>query len=395
MRKYVTLLSALFIHNCLGGFYAWSVFVPPLKANYGITAAQAGSIFGMMIANFALAMVAAGKLQSRLNSKIIVMMGAILFGSGYYIASLSAGSYLILVLGISITVGWGLGLAYVAPLSNAVKSFPKERAGLITGLIAAAFALGAILFSKTATYFYNQGLDVLQVFCIIGIGCMSIMFLSSLVQKSPKLQEGQKPVSSTIPTAQLMGDVRFWALAIAMFAGTFPGLMVVGNLKPLALAQSMPESMATMAIMFFAVGNSIGRILWGMAYDKWGGVTIPISLIWLGAAVLLIGQMNVPYMFLPMAFLLGNGHSAAFVLPAADIASGYGTSKVSCVYPMVLLFFGVSGVSGSPFAGWCYSFGGSYLPATLVAGVIAFSGSFAVKRFYAMAQNRAPAAEIA
>jgi len=75
---------------------------------------------------------------------------------------------------------------------------------------------------------------------------------------------------------------------LGMFAGTFAGLLVVGNLVPLVRSAGYSQSDALVSVMLFSIGNSVARILWGHLYDTVCIRSIPVSL----AAVALFFPLN-------------------------------------------------------------------------------------------------------
>lgn len=50
-------------------------------------------------------------------------------------------------------------------------------------------------------------------------------------------------------------------------------LLVIGNLKPMALASGITPVAATAAIGVFALGNAAGRLTWGWLYDRTASYT--------------------------------------------------------------------------------------------------------------------------
>ncbi|MDZ7838829.1 MAG: hypothetical protein U5N58_13335 [Actinomycetota bacterium] len=66
-NKYSVIISAIMIMLCLGGVYGFSVYVPPLKAEYGFSTAQTQLIFGFTISAFAISFVIAGRLLKKLG----------------------------------------------------------------------------------------------------------------------------------------------------------------------------------------------------------------------------------------------------------------------------------------------------------------------------------------
>ncbi|HMA62058.1 MAG TPA: MFS transporter, partial [bacterium] len=162
-NKWVNLIAGIIIQTILGGIYAWSIFVPHLINNYGLSKGQCGTIFGVSIAVFTLAMTLAGRILSRRGPRFTASIGAVLFLVGYLIASFSGGSFIILLVGIGLFAGSGIGFGYVCPLSVGMQWFPKHK-GFITGVAVAGFGGGAIILSSVASHFLNAGMNVLIFF---------------------------------------------------------------------------------------------------------------------------------------------------------------------------------------------------------------------------------------
>lgn len=385
MKKYVILLASLLIQTCLGGIYAWSTFVPPLIEDYGLTPTQTQLVFGVTIAIFTVAMIFAGRLQNRYGPRIVAVLGGLFFGAGYVLASFSNGSFIQIFAGIGLLTGIGIGFGYVCPLATCVKWFPENK-GLITGVSVAAFGAGAILLTWLAESALARGVNVLMIFRGIAM-LYTVLILAGAVFLS-------------VPQGSLDGEVKqaytaahksrpFWLLFIGMFCGTFAGLLVIGNLKPIGLDIGIEPLYAAMAISAFSVGNGCGRIAWGCLIDKAGSRVIPLSLLTLALAVLaLLVITGIDKGFVMIAFLIGFSFGACFVLYAASVGSLYGPQALGSVYPWIFLAYGISGIFGPTAGGLLYQTTGSYLPSIVTAAAV--SGAGAVVLFLS-AHSIAPA----
>jgi OFA family oxalate/formate antiporter-like MFS transporter len=168
-----------------------------------------------------------------------------------------------------------------------------------------------------------------------------------------------------------------------MFCGTFAGMLVIGNLKPMALAVGIPDLMATAAISVFAIGNAAGRITWGWACDRTDERMIPVKLAALAVPLVLLAWVHSAALFVAVSFAIGFGFGACFVVYAAQVASRYGLARVGGVYPLVFLSYGLAGIVGPPLGGWLYDSTSSYTPAiALSCGVVGagFVGSILLLR---------------
>jgi OFA family oxalate/formate antiporter-like MFS transporter len=185
-------------------------------------------------------------------------------------------------------------------------------------------------------------------------------------------------------------DPFFLALALGMFCGTFAGMLVIGNLKPMALAAGIPALPATAAISVFALGNATGRIAWGWMSDRTDERIVPFKLAALAVPVALLAWAESPGPFIALSFAVGFSFGACFVVYAAQVASRYGPARVGGVYPIVFLAYGLAGISGPPLGGWLYDRTSSYAWAIALCCAIVGLGLFGCVWLLQRAKRVAP-----
>ena len=374
MKRFLILISAALILNCLGGIYAWSTFTPSLSAGYGLTNAHLQLIFGVAIAVDTLNVLLGSFVFRSRGPRFTGAFGGLLLAIGMLIAALSGGSFWWLLVGFSILAGAGTGMGYISPLTVCVSWFPNHR-GLVSGLAVASFGGGAAVTAWVGTHLLSSGMDVLAVFRVLAICYGLIIFLASLLQTLPESYNHEKRATG-MRIADLADQRDFWQLVIGLFTSTFAGLMIIGNLQPLALSNGLSTAVGATAISVFALGNAAGRISWGFFYDRWQDKTLPVALVFVSATVLiLIPGSNDTSFFVLTAALSGFAFGSGFVLYPARVATHYGPEAVAVVYPFVFLAYGLSGVLGPVAGGWLFDLTGSYSPALVIAAIIALVGA--------------------
>jgi OFA family oxalate/formate antiporter-like MFS transporter len=374
-KKYSVLAASLVVQVALGGLFAWSAFVNPLMEGYGFTAARTQAVFGITVAMFTVTMIAAGRLEQRFGPRPVAAVGGALFGAGYVVAGLSGGSFLGVVLGISLLSGAGIAMGYVCPLATLIRWFPAKK-GFITGVSVAGFGAGAIVLSQVAGALMRDGMDVLVVFRWIGVTYGVAVAGAAMWLDVP---EGWDDRSSGggMELWRILKDRVFRSLLAGMFCGTFAGLIVVGNLKPMGLEAGLSVRMAELGISVFAVGNAAGRICWGWFTDKFGKWAVPASLVWLGLSVggLFVTSGGLLH-FIAAAGCVGFGFGGCFVIYVTRVASIYGSGAVGTLYPVVFLVYGVAALVGPVVAGALYDTSKSYSNAIGLAMCVALAGTF-------------------
>lgn len=384
MQKWIVLAAGIVLQAILGGIYAWSAFVPELTKNFGLTKGQCGSVFGLTIAIFTLAMIPAGKLLQKRGPRLTAGIGAVLYAIGHILASYSNGNFSYLLPSFGIVIGTGIGFGYVCPLTTGMKWFPDNK-GLVTGVAVAGFGGGAIIQSTLAEHLmHTQNYSVMETFRFIGIAFGILAFISSLFMSEPSTQANKKDkVAQKKPgIKEKIFTAKFGLIFMGMFAGTFAGLLVIGNLKPMMLSDGLSNFHATLSISLFALGNIIGRVLWGQIHDKLGSKkTIIVSLSFFFIAMLLLFPQSQAWLSLISVILVGAGFGGCFVVYASTVVEKFGIDIFPQLYPICFLAYGIAALTGPGLGGWLYDKTNSFnsglitslaviLTATLIIGFL-------------------------
>ena len=145
-------VAAVLVQLALGAVYAWSVFNKPLQGQFGWSKSQVVIPFEVAIGTIFIGTFIGGRIQDRRGPRPVALAGVVLYSIGIMLASLTntKDQLWLLVLTYGVLGGIGLGLAYITPIAMLAKWFPDKR-GLMTGLAAVGFALGAVIGGPLAT----------------------------------------------------------------------------------------------------------------------------------------------------------------------------------------------------------------------------------------------------
>jgi OFA family oxalate/formate antiporter-like MFS transporter len=374
MKRWIALAASILMQTCLGMVYAWSTFVPALEREHGVTPGRAGLIFGVCIASFTVSMVFGGILQQKHGPRIVGMTGGALFLAGYLTGAASGGNYIVTLSGFGLLAGAGIGFAYVCPLATGIKWFPKHK-GLITGLAVAGFGLGGMFFAKAGQHLLDAGRPVLNILGQIGWTVGITVILSSLLLFVPGPVSTANAAPETHTLSVVLRQKKFRALFWQMFCGTFGGLLIIGNLKPIGMSEGMASDAAVRAVMLFALGNASGRILWGLWYDRFGGRVITACMLLLGAGAAFMGTVTTPWGFYTSTLISAFAFGGCFVLFAARTADEFGPHRISEIYPFVFLGYGIAGLAGPPVGGWMLARSGAPLLPCMAVVLLALGGA--------------------
>ncbi len=385
--------GALLIQVALGAIYAWSVFTPSLRDDFGFTATQTQAVFAVGLASFALSMVFAGRWLAKAGPQRVAITGGALLGIGYILArwaGASAEPFWGLMATIGVLGGAGIGLAYVCPIAAGIQWFPDKK-GRITGLAVAGFGFGALLWVKLAGDWGGliAAHGVLDVFALYGVAFLALTLAGGLLLTFPP--PGWKPDGWTPPepgTAgasgleldprAMLGTHQFYALWLMFTASAMAGLMVIGNIALFGRAELVSrggyapaEALAiagTAMAVFYSLANGIGRIAWGAISDRIGCRSALVAMTVTQGLMLLVLVFTArhEWLFYAGAAVVGFNFGGNFALFPTATADFFGTRHVGRNYPYVFLAYGVGGITGPILGGL---FEGRYGTAFALAGV--------------------------
>jgi OFA family oxalate/formate antiporter-like MFS transporter len=392
------IILGMLINLCLGTIYSWSVFVAPLTSyftkNLGqtVTASDVLLPFSVFLAFFAITMPFAGKYIEKYGPRNVTIIGGILTGLGWLMASFATSVMMLYVL-YGVIGGIGVGIAYGVPVAVAARWFPDQR-GLAVGLTLLGFGFSAFFTANIAGYLIGS-YGVMTTFRIFGIAFVILTILLALPLKFP--QAGWKPEGWT-PTAPVAGHAvtcefrreemlkttSFYALWACYFIGCLAGLMAVGIAKPLGSDIGIEAGLATVLVGVFAIFNGFGRPVFGALTDKLTPRnTAMVSFVLIGLVSLLMWQMPTVPVYL-IAFVVLWGCLGGW-LAIAPTATGcyFGTRDYPRCYGVLFLAYGAGAIAGPQLAGFIKTTTGSYLgvfPYVMVLAVIGFVIAFALLR---------------
>ncbi len=402
MNRWLSVVGGLLMNLSLGSLYGWSLFVPALQAEMGLSREQASNIFSLAIAVFAICFLAGGRLQDKKGPYVVSLVGSVLVSAGYLLSS-RAGSLQAMYWSFGTIVGAGCGFGYVTPIGVASKWFPDRR-GLVIGLMVAGFGGGSAILGPLL-----PGLIEAHGWRSVMLGLAGIYLVATAVGaqflKNPPA--GWKPAGWTpTPTqasaagrdfapGEVLGTSQFWRMLAGYALGTSAGLMVISQVLPFirGVVPGIGGALAGTAVLVGALGNAGGRIFSGWLSDHLGRVRTLCLMVMVSAAVLpVLGRVNALALLWPALLVVYYCFGTQLSLYASLTADFFGTRNVGANYGLVFLAYGIAGILGPKLGGRIFDRSQSYTMAFDIAAALLAVAFLLIATLKAPVRQAKPAA---
>jgi MFS transporter, OFA family, oxalate/formate antiporter len=394
--RWILVLLGLVINLCLGTIYSWSVFVAPLTTyftkNLGqtVTANDILLPFSVFLAFFAIAMPFTGKYIERYGPRNVTIVGGVLTGLGWLLASFATSVPMLYVV-YGVIGGIGVGIAYGVPVAVSARWFPDRR-GLAVGLTVLGFGFSAFFTANIAGWLIGA-YGVMTTFRIFGIAFVILTILLALPLKfpnpgwtprgwTPPAPDTGQAVACEFRREQMLKSRSFYGLWLCYFIGCLAGLTAISIAKPVGTDVGIETGLATLLVGFFAIFNGFGRPVFGAITDRFTPrITAMLSFFLIALASLLLWQFTGVIVYIVAFALLWGCLGGWLAIAPASTGCYFGTADYPRCYGVVFLAYGAGAIAGPQMAGFIKTSTGSYLgvfPIVLVLAMIGFITAFAL-----------------
>lgn len=389
------------INLALGVLYTWSIFKAAIKQS--IQSGKGGFDWDIAALNdpyaicclvFAFTMILAGKCQDILGPRKTAIIGGLLVGVGFIWISQST-DYSIWILGFGVLCGTGIAFGYSAGTPAALKWYPPNKTGMISGIVVSGFGLASVYIAPLATYLLGAwGMQKSMLF--FGIAFMIIVSSLALFLKNPPegyeskgfverrgnqpaIKDGRSKFADVNASpGEMLRSASFWIVWILYFIGAGAGLMVIGSVA--GMAKSSLGANAFVAVALLAVGNAGGRIAAGMLSDKIGrkrtlAAIFSFQAILMFLAINIISSSNSSALLLVLlATFIGFNYGANLAIFPSITKDFWGIKNFGVNYGIVFTAWGMGGFVMSRISQSLLATSGSFKASFITAGVLLLAG---------------------
>ncbi len=340
--------------------YSWTFFVRELDREHGwgrVAILDALNLFFLQAQTWLVPL--EGYLADRFGPRRLLLAGGFLAGLAWVINAQAAS--LPVLYAAQVLSGCGSGIVYSISIGSALKWFPDRR-GLAAGLTAAAFGVGSAL-TVEPIRLTIQTAGYQAAFLWFGIGQALVVMLAASVMRFPRTGEVTAPAQPRVAQSgrdctprEMLRTPAFWLLYVMMMVGAVPGLLMVGQMEPMAYDFHLAEVPVTLlgitkAALPFAV--ILDRLTGGLTRPAFGWISdyigrelaIFLAFALEGTALLfLIQNAHNPAMFVLMSGLAFFGWGAIFSLFPAVNADMFGRKFATANYGLLYTAKGAASI---------------------------------------------------
>lgn len=377
-KKYKVLWAATLTNVIAGLVYIWSVISKALIEDLNWTSKEASLPYTMITVFFVIAMVIFGKIQDEKGPKLTVTIGGILMGAGLIFSGIFTDPK-IMILTMGVIAGTGIGTVNASTVPPAVKWFPHEKKGMITGIVVAGVGLSSVFYSPLANYLISK-VGISKTFIYIGVGALILtLILAQLLENPPEGFLSQKTISTEKKKDKASNDftwkemiktLNFYKLWLMLTFSSSAGLMIIGHVSSIAKSQVNWQA-GFILVILLSIFNALGRILGGTLSDKIGRVSLmKMVFILQGVNMFLFAKYsNIGLLAIGVA-IAGLCYGAGFSVFPATVTDLYGIKNFGINYGLTYTGWGVGGIIGPMTAAAIFDSTHNYNTAYIVAGIL-------------------------
>lgn len=383
-KRWFVFASAWLIIFCVSSVAVFSVFSAPMTKMYGWSKSEFTLAYSMYTIVFAIVAIFAGSITDKHGAKKLMYIGGILFGLGWFFTG-TVQNLTKLYLTFSLIAGGGAGLMYNSALTTALRWFP-DKGGKISGLLLSGAAIGPFILSPFSANLI-QRFGVLNSFKILGVlFAIIICSVGWLLESAPAnyKPEGWQPSTAQTGSTfvndyewkEMLVTPLFYVLLLTLVCASTAGTMMVSSASVIAQEQvGLSVTDAALIVSISTLFNFVGRLSFGVIYDKLGGhKSLLVSLILTIAALLMISVAKTTVFFIICIILLGFTFGGLLVIFPPMTSKSFGAKNLGINYAIVFLGYAGGSFVGPRIASYYRDTTGTFTMAYISAAILTAIG---------------------
>jgi MFS family permease len=354
-------------------FAAFGVFLPVLAETFGwsrgaISVALSINLLLGGVVGFAL-----GAIADRHGPRLPLTITVLCAGAGFTLAA-TVNALWQLYLFVGVLAGVGMSGFYVLSTATVARWFETQR-GIALAIVLTGFNLGFMTGGPLAAWLIEH-LGWRVAYAALGLAACLVGGLASLAVRFPSAAAGETPAGAAghprdaeaacqgpvgVAFGHALADRRLWLLSVAWLLQGAVLLMVSVHVVPYARDRGISLEGASLTLTAYGLGSVLGRIGFGSAADRFGGLATMRACVAIEMAALvplLMTPSQIVLLVLLAAF--GMGFAGADTLFVKSIPEVFGVKALGAIIGVLSLGWRSGAAIGPPAAGFVHDATGSY-----------------------------------
>lgn len=381
-------LAATFIGIGTGsaiGHYTLSLFGPELIREFGWSRADYALVGSLPLVTM-IATPLAGRFTDRFGPRIAATIGFAAMSLGFFAYSVMNGSLAEFFLIWVVQHIFGVLSTSLVFSRLVVEQFDRARGSALSVLMTGPPLSGAIMAPILAAFIAAEGwrpafVLLAGVSAVGGVICVSFMGKGRRRAEGPSVDAGAR--EHHLGRGELMALLRsrtFLLLVAGMALINVPQVFASSQLKLIVLSLGVTDQMATWMVTFYATGVMIGRVIFGLALDRFRANYIALFALSLPAIGFMILASSVSAVWLLAAgvLLIGLAQGAEGDIGGYLISRHFNIKNYSLILGFVKAGLDGGGAIGALLLSYSLRATDSYVPflvfvaCTTIAGAVCF-----------------------
>jgi MFS family permease len=381
-RVVVGAFAVMFIS--FGVLYSFSAFFASLQEAFAAPRGAISLIFSIAAPLYCVVGLISGALADRLGPRRVALFGALLSGSGLFVAARADALWQIYV-GFGIGVGVGTGFSYVPAVASVQRWFLRSR-GIASGLAVAGIGLGTLCMPLIAAPLISwvgwRGAWTIFGLLMIGIGGTASLLLDVGPEHYGWLPDGgvadPRAALNTTPatgwsTKDALRSRPFMILYLALTLVNIGAFIPFVHLVPYAEDHHVSHGVAVAILSMLGIGSTVGRFAVGGIADRVGRRWSLVAAFF-GVAIMLLWWLaaTTAWQLVIFALAFGSFYGGLIALLPALTVDYFGSRNASTIIGMLYTAAAIGTLAGPKLAGDGFDVFESYTLPILISAACAF-----------------------
>jgi len=372
-------LSGVVISICIGLRQSLGIFMRPMTAELGISAAAFGFSIALSNIVWGLAQPFAGALADKHGPRPVLFVTAFIYAAGLVLMTFSGALPGALEIAGFLTGVGTAGAGFGVLIGTVSRATPPEKRSQTVGLVAAAGSLGTMIIAPLGQWLIN------------GFGWKTAMFGFAVLAGSMavlSLPIKEQPIAGGVASksTQKLGDALREALAhrgyvfmtLAFFACGFQLVFITTHLPAYLQLCGVAPGVAASALALIGFFNTIGTYMFGLLGARYSQKHL-LAMIYLLRTLIIVAFLLVPVTAtstLVFASAMGFLWLGVAPLVSGIVGRVFGLTHFNTLYGVVFLSHQVGSFFGAWMGGLVFDRWGNYnfaWGALIVIGLTAFT----------------------